>query len=597
MIAPSSSRTAAATSRADPVPATAVREQLERVVSSPGFVSSPRLCRFLTHIVERTIAADTDSLKEFSIAMEVFDRTSEYDPNIDAIVRVEARRLRAKLKAYYEEGQGATDPVLIGLRAGSYVPVFRWIDPPSPKHAGEIIARTAPGDLSIAVLPFVNMSPEPEQDYFCDGISEEMMNSLTRVAGLRVIARTSSFYFKGANVDIREVGQRLGADLIVEGSVRKAADQLRITAQIIQSESGHHLWSETFRRELKDVFAIQEEIAQCVADLLRLHMPESHRWLRSSAPDANAHMAYLRARFLIHQQSPEALAAALEQLRKIVEAYPDYAVAYSELAEANGLLALFGVVSGRDVYPEVKANAERAYALDPESGDTCMVLGALRGWFEYRWDEANDLLERALKAQPGHARAHMFRAMALLCQGDIGGAEAGLRRSAELDPLSASDCARMAYVHYVKGDCICAAEHLRQAFLLDRDYPEARFYQGLLHLQLHEYDAAIHCLSGSVSPLDIGLLGAAYARQGSRPRAEECVNRLHQLAAMQYITPLAEGLAAIGMKDFDRAYRRLDEAIDHKTNFMNLLAVEPFFQPLGADARFAKLLKRLNLPH
>ena len=594
---PSSSEKALANSAADPVPATAVRDQLVRVVNSPGFVSSVRLCRFLTHIVNRTIDGNIDSLKEFSIAMEVFDRTSEYDPNIDAIVRVEARRLRAKLKGYYEEGQGAVDPVLIGLRPGSYVPIFRWLDAQPAKHREETGVAPPTGRVCVAVLPFVNMSPEPEQDYFCDGISEEITNSLTRVSGLNVIARTSAFHFKGANIDIREVGQRLGANLIIEGSVRKAGDQLRITAQAIQTESGHHIWSETFRRELQDVFAIQEEIAQSVADLLRLHIPEAQGPVRASPPALDAYTRYLRAQFLIHQQSPETLQAALEQLRGLTGIYPDYALAYSGMAAARGLLAQFGMVSGREVYPEVKANAERGYALDPESGDTCTVLGALRAWFEHRWDEADRMYDRALKLQPSHAPAHMFRAMALLCQGDTKAAESGLRRSTELDPLSASDCARMAYLHYIKGEYSSAAEHLRQSFELDRDYPEARLYEGLLHFRQQCYGAVIQCLSTSASSLEIGLLAAAHAREGSLSRAEECIGRLHQLAGRQYITPLAEGFAAVGMGDFDLAFQRLEEAINHKTNFVNLLAVEPFFHPLHADRRFAKLLKKLNLSH
>jgi serine/threonine-protein kinase len=593
---PSSSGKSLANSAADPVPATAVRDQLARVVNSPGFVSSVRLCRFLTHIVNRTIDGDIDSLKEFSIAMEVFDRTSEYDPNIDAIVRVEARRLRAKLKAYYE-GQGTVDLVLIGLRPGSYVPVFRWLDAQPAKHREEIGAAPPPGRVCVAVLPFVNMSPEPEQDYFCDGITEEITNSLTRISGLNVIARTSAFHFKGANIDIRELGQRLGANLVIEGSVRKAGEQLRITAQAIQTESGHHVWSETFRRELQDVFAIQEEIAQSVADLLRLHMPEVQGPVRPSPPDLEAYTRYLRARFLIHQQAPETLHAALEQLRSLTKIYPDYALAYSGMAAAGGLLAQFGMVSGRDVYPEVKANAERGYALDPESGDTCTVLGALRAWFEHRWDEADRMFDYALKLQPSHAPAHMFRAMALLCQGDINAAESGLRRSTELDPLSASDCARMAYLHYVKGDYSSAAEHLRQSFELDRDYPEARFYEGLLHFQQQRYDAVIQCLSPAASPLDVGLLAAGHAQQGNSSRAEECIEKLHELAGRQYVTPLAEGFAAVGMGDFDLALQCLDEAINHKTNFVNLLAIEPFFHPLHADRRFAKLLKKLNLSH
>jgi serine/threonine-protein kinase len=154
----------------------------------------------------------------------------------------------------------------------------------------------------------------------------------------------------------------------------------------------------------------------------------------------------------------------------------------------------------------------------------------------------------------------------------------------------------MAYLHYIKGDYSSAAEHLHQSFELDRDYPEARLYEGLLHFQQQRYDAVIQCLSLSASPLDIGLLATAHAQAGSLVRAEQCIERLHQLAARQYVTPLAEGFAAIGMSDFDLAFKCLDEAIDHKTNFVNLLAVEPFFHLLHDDRRFAKLLKKLNLP-
>jgi serine/threonine-protein kinase len=262
------------------VPATAVYEQLARIVNSPKFVSSARLCRFLTHIVNRTIQGDLDGLKEFSIAVEVFDRSSKYDPNIDAIVRVEARRLRAKLKEYYE-GPGRNDPVLIGLRPGSYVPTFRWLDTESRNRREEIGTAIQPGGASVAVLPFVNVSPDPELDYFCDGITEEIINSLTRVAGLKVIARSSAFQLKGMSLDVREVGRRLDADLVIEGSVRKAGDQLRITVHAIHAESRHDLWSEIFRCELKDVFAIQEEVAQSIVGLLRLHMPEP--WARVRA--------------------------------------------------------------------------------------------------------------------------------------------------------------------------------------------------------------------------------------------------------------------------------------------------------------------------
>jgi adenylate cyclase len=598
------------TSTVDAVPATAVSEQLARIVNSPRFVSSPGLCRFLAHIVNRTIHGDLDSLKEFSIAMEVFARTSEYDTNIDAIVRVEARRLRAKLKEYYE-GPGRNDAVLIGLRPGSYVPIFRWLDPQPQSQPQEIGATIPSGVASVAVLPFVNISPDPEQDYFCDGISEEIISLLTHIAGLKVIARSSAFHFKGMSVDVREVGRRLDADVVVEGSVRKAGNQLRITAQASETESGCHLWSETFARELKDVFAIQKEIAQRVGGLLRVHMPEARPRVHvsgrdleaetrprvhASARDFEAYTRFLKARVLIYQQSPETLRAALRQLRELIELFPDYAPGYSGIAEANGHLAIFGFVSGRAVYPEMKTTAERGYALNPESGETCTVLGGLRAWFDYRRDEAYRLYDRAVKLQPGLARTYRYRAMALLCQGDIEGAESGLRRSIELDPLCASDCARRAYVNYVKGDLTSAIADIEQSFDLDRDYPEALFYEGLLRFRQEDYGGVMECLSQSGFPLDIGVLAAAYARQGCKSSARKCVERLTRLAASQYVSPLAEAFAAIGMKDFDLGFQRLNEAIEDKTAFVNLLGIEPFFEPLRSDRRFTRLLKRLNLP-
>jgi serine/threonine-protein kinase len=189
----------------------------------------------------------------------------------------------------------------------------------------------------------------------------------------------------------------------------------------------------------------------------------------------------------------------------------------------------------------------------------------------------------------------MLRGMTLLSQGNVEDAEASLRRSMELDPLSASDSARMAYVQYVKGNYASATDHLERAFNLDHDHAEARFCEALLCLRREDYQQVVRRLSSSEAPLDIGLLAAAQARLGGRPAAEECLDRLRRLAESQFVTPLGEGLAAIGMSDFDLAFRRLEEAIQHRTNFVNMLAVEPFFDPLRSDRRFPKLLRKLRL--
>ena len=346
---------------------------------------------------------------------------------------------------------------------------------------------------------------------------------------------------------------------------------------------------------MKGVFAIQEEIAQSIADLLRLHVPAARPLMRASSRNLEAYTRYLRARFLLYQQSPETLRAALQEFRELIREYPDYALGYSGIAAGNGFLSLFGVVPGREVYPEAKATAERGYSLDPESGETCTVLAGIRATYEHRWDEAERLCERALKLQPGHASAHMVRGMAFLCQGEIAGAEASLRRSAELDPLSAPDWARLAYLHYVKGESEAATAHLQHCFERDRDYPEARLYLGLLHFQNQDYDAVIECMSQSRVSLDIGLLAAAYTRQNSMSRAKQCVDNLAQLSSTHYVTPLAHAFAAIGMEDYNVAFQQLEKAIDDKTNFVNMLGIEPFLKPVRNDRRFTKLLKKLNV--
>src|SRR5262249_12468130 len=232
----------------------------------------------------------------------------------------------------------------------------------------------------------------------------------------------------------------------------------------------------------------------------------------------------------------------------------------------------------------------------PDSGETCTVLGGVRACFDYRWEEADRLYERALQLQPGHAIAHMFRAVGSLCRGNIPAAESGFRRAAELDPISGIGCARMAYLQYVKGDYRSAAEYLKTSFDRDRNYPEARLYEGLLRFQQKDYDGVIQCLSSSSVPLEIGVLAAAHARKGSESRARKCIEELSRLAGARYVTPLAEAFAAIGIGHSDLAFHRLEEAIEHKTNFVNLVAVEPFFDPLRSDGRFSRLLKTLNLP-
>lgn len=234
-----------------------IQGQLARMLRSRLFARCVRLQRFLRFTVDRAMAGESESLKEYTLAIEVFDRPVSYDPRVDSVVRVEARRLRQKLQAYYQ-GAGWRDPVRIKYPQGSYAPVFE----PLPS-ANEEAGRTR-----VAVLPFINISPDPALDYFCDGLTEELISALSAVESLNVVARTSVFEFKGVSVDVRDLGRKLGVDAVIEGSVRRDGQRLRISVQAVEAETGYHLWSGAFDRARETSFRTQERISAIIADEL-----------------------------------------------------------------------------------------------------------------------------------------------------------------------------------------------------------------------------------------------------------------------------------------------------------------------------------------
>jgi adenylate cyclase len=286
------------------IPPEAIRAQLEKILATELFAGSERLSRFLRFTVEQALEGCADQLKEYVLGLEVFDRKKSFDPRLESIVRVEAGRLRAKLKEYYET-EGRDDPVRIDYGKGSYIPVFeRQERPASPAwrrllRYWKVAAVTAvlllevvthrpaslfwrnlsrgepgrPPPSSIAVLPFADLSPQKDQEYFSDGLTDELINRLSQVEGLLVLARTSSFQFKGKAQDIRKIGKELNVGGVLEGSVRKTGNRLRITAQLVDVADGFHLWSQTYEREITGSFEVQVEIAQAIVESLKFKVP------------------------------------------------------------------------------------------------------------------------------------------------------------------------------------------------------------------------------------------------------------------------------------------------------------------------------------
>lgn len=584
-----------------PVDADQVRGQLSRILKSDQFASSQRMCRFLSFLVERALEQDTERLKEFVVALEVFDRKDDYDSSIDSIVRVEARRLRGKLKAYYE-GPGASDPVLIGLRPGSYVPIFRALAAPAEEEAvpGPPPAAVHNGPCTIAVLPFVNMSPEPEQDYFCDGITEEILNTLASIENLAVVSRTSTFRFKGQPLDVREIAEKLNAQVVVEGSVRKAGTQLRISAQAVDAARGLQLWSETYRRELNDIFAIQEEVSRAIANALPEKLPvRGGRKAGAKEPSLDAYTGYFRALHLVHQLSVPGLFAAIAQFGELTRRYPEYADPYAGVATTLGMLSLFGIVAGREVEAELKRNAEQAVRLNPESADGWTVMAGISAHWEFDWAEALRRFRKAIALQPSSFMAHSWHGMVLTMLGRWDEAETELTQAIKLNPLGASGYARRGFFSYLRGEDAEAVTHLSTALQLEPDFPEARMVLGFLRIRQGDWDGAEGALSRNLDvmprPINIGLLAGVLHRKGRPQEAQAMLGRLDAISKTQYVTPLAKAMAFTGMNEPDLAFEALASAVQDRTIFVNLTGVNPYFDCLRRDSRFAKLLKSMGL--
>jgi adenylate cyclase len=403
------------------------RTCLDRILASPCFVQSERQQRFLKFIVTETLVGHTDRLKGYTIAVEVFDRDVSFDPAIDAIVRVEAARLRAKLREYYDR-EGRADPVRFELPKGGYVIRMDWQASTtmlsvqeSPDARATTVGHPTPTRVrpiedkpSLAVLPFANMSSDSEQEYFADGITDSLIMELSRLPGLFVISRHSSFIYKGVSKRAEEIGDALGIRYLLEGSVQRAAERVRITVQLIDAASGAHLWAERYDRELKDIFAVQDDVTQRIVTVLQVKFAaaEQERIGHGGTVNLEAHDRLLRGLERFWLYTSESTGEASVHLARSVELDPRYAAAHTWLAR----VLVFRWIMIWDPNPNT---LERAYDhirlavdLDPKAPHTQAVLSWVQLWRK-QGEAAIAAGWRAVDLDPNSADTHLFLAYAL----------------------------------------------------------------------------------------------------------------------------------------------------------------------------------------
>jgi serine/threonine-protein kinase len=479
---------------------------------------------------------------------------------------------------------------LVALAAGLGVGVW-----------GLLSLGSTPGATAVAVLPFTDISPDHDQAYFADGITEELINTLSRVEGLRVPSRTSVFALRDVALDVRDVGQRLGVESVLEGSVRRAGNQLRITAQLVSTRDGYHLWSGTYDRELADVFAIQEEIARAIVATLQVELGGGARDPLAERPttDPEAYGRYLRGRYHWHRRSEEGLRAAAADFAEAVRLAPDYGRAWAGLADAYAVLGFYDYLPPTTAFPEARTAALRAYEAEETRGEAAATLGYVSLYFDWDWPVAEDWFRRSIALEPQSSKAHQWYANFLTARGRFDEAEREMRRAQELEPLSLIASAALGWVFFHARRYADALRQLDATLALDSGFVLAHLWRGQVYELLGRPDSAAASLRRAVAlshdgTLAVGALALALGRAGATRDAAALYEQLVSRRATGYQPAYEIAKAALGLGRRDEALGWLETALADRSHSLAFLDVDPQLDPLRDDPRFAQLRRRSN---
>jgi eukaryotic-like serine/threonine-protein kinase len=492
-----------------------------------------------------------------------------------------------------------------GLWRRSSVP--RAAESAKAPTAATVNPPAAPSGPSVAVLPFTNLSPERENEYFSDGMTEELITALGKVEGLRVAARTSAFAFKGKNADVREIGHALNVGTVVEGSVRRAGQRLRVTAQLINVADGYHLWADEYDRELRDVFQVQDELARAIVGALRVPLRLTSRadtaLVKVGTADPGAHDLYLQGRQFWNQRTLSSLQTAARYFERAIAKDSSYAEAYVGLAEVHVLLPGYGYADARpgEEFSRAKAAALRALVLDSMSGPAHVTLGYARMLYDWDWPGAEREFRRAIALTPSYPTAHQWYAYYLVSLGRSEEALAETRLARTLDPLSRIINTGEGDVLYYSRRYKDAIAQLRRTLDLDPDFVMAHVTLGLAYLAKGMHAEAVAELETAARLTArrqwVDLLAYAYAAAGQRDRVRAIVRELTELSRREH-TPLpsTSPFINLALADTAQALASLERAVDrHEPWLVVLLATDPLFDPLRSAPRFTRLLERVGL--
>jgi TolB-like protein/Flp pilus assembly protein TadD len=647
----------------------AVEEELNHVLASKVFHPAQRSQSVLRYIVERSLLGAPP--KEYEIAVDVFGRGADYDPAIDAMVRVEVGRLRHKLREYYDTA-GAADPILIEIPKGGYTAIFTLRETQLGSHAREParVSETENGDetaplgfdgsgsmeagkngaaraldsgkssareqspafrltrrwallilgagtiavaiaasvfrfngrrlhqqaaiRSLAVLPLENLSGDPGQEYFADGITDELITELAHIPNLRVVSRTSVMQDKGNKKSLRQIAKELDVDAIVEGSVVRSGDRVRVTAQLIDTRDDRHLWAQSYEEQMSDMLALQDKLVREIASQAQtaLALPEANHSPTRTNP--KAYDAYLRGLYFLHRrEAPK----SVEYFQEAISVDSSYAAAYAGLAEALVSEARSGEGNAAGPATQALAAAQRAIQLDPDNGDAYAALGLIE-ITKRDWTAAGRDLKKAIQLSPGNSFAELQYSIYLDAVGQPQEAVTHMRQALRLDPLSFYMNRHLGSVLYLARNYDEALFYLHRAIEMEPDQPGAvegwasRSYEKSGRLQEAE-QSDLRSLGGSISPASLEPLRLAWQRGGWRPYQTARVKLLAERASEGcYYYEVGESYLRLG--DHDQAVRWITRGMDEYCFWADLIQVDPVLDDLRSDARYPGLVRRMH---
>ncbi|MFI5279281.1 MAG: protein kinase [Gemmatimonadales bacterium] len=455
---------------------------------------------------------------------------------------------------------------------------------------------------SIAVLPFVNASPDPENEYLSDGITDELIHALAKVDGLRVASRTSVFALKGKPADVRAIGALLGAAWVLEGTMRRAGTRLRVTAQLTSTEDGRLLWSQTFDRTFEDVFTIQEDIARTIVDTLRttsfaeLAAPAAQRRTKSVA----AYGLYLKGRYAWNKRTQDGIVEAIGYFERAIAEDPDYPQAYAGLADSYALSLDYRSVPVAEGFARAKEYARKALELDETVAETHASLAWSLFIYDWDWEASRREFRRAIELDPGYATARQWYSFWLASQGHHAESLAEVHRAHELDPASVSIRRSVGWVYYYARRLDEARYYMERAIAVNPTSDESYRVLGLAHAMRNDWTEAEAALREAVALSNGGwynraALGYVLARSGRKPEAEALRRELEEHSRHDYVSPIALATVDIGLEYWDSAFEQIERGYAERRGWLAYLRVHPIVDPLRGDPRFKSLLEKMKL--